>query len=458
MLVDVQAAARAGVLALAVSSALASGESRRVEYAGLPSALHAWLRQHDVTAENFATWVRSIDRRSEARRTAGEHEHLVYFVLQSKSFTNLRPIEPALSAQSFIAGLRPEDKTRLLDDETYAPPIARLPSDARDRFRAFVNVQGKTGDERVARFAREVHSAAGGEASAFLYRQYVQAMRFLYRKEFTEKRNDAAAVEKLYHDRGLSLDSRFEANFAVDIALKVLKSLAPDEPLNRVLIVGPGLDLAPRTDLVDLFQPHSYQPFAIADSLLQAGLADPAALQLHAVDINEGVVSYFERVSRGQITRLPVLAGLADRPDRPLSEDYRRYFREFGTRIGRVSRDADLPPAYRDRFYTSVALNESLARRITAERLNIITERDSSAPAFDLAVVTNVFPYFSDPELALALANVASMLHPGGYLIHNDARAELPDLAARVGLPTLQVRTVLFAPGVYDVVWLHRKH
>jgi hypothetical protein len=34
----------------------------------------------------------------------GEFDHLVYYVLQSKSFTSVKPVEPALSAAQYVAG------------------------------------------------------------------------------------------------------------------------------------------------------------------------------------------------------------------------------------------------------------------------------------------------------------------------------------------------------------------
>jgi hypothetical protein len=53
-------------------------------------------------------------------------------------------------------------------------------------------------------------------------------------------------------------------------------------------------------------------------------------------------------------------------------------------------------------------------------------------------VVTNVFPYFESIELPLAVANLAAMLGPGGWLVHN----ELPIIGEAIfqaaGLPVEQ--------------------
>jgi len=98
---------------------------------------------------------------------------------------------------------------------------------------------------------------------------------------------------------------------------------------------------------------------------------------------------------------------------------------------------------------------------MSAERLNIVTERLINQGRFDLIVATNVLSYFDDRQLALALSNISAMLRPGGYLLHNESRAGLVETAGAVGLPTFQMRTAVIGGAatrpLYDAVWLHRK-
>ena len=56
-----------------------------------------------------------------------------------------------------------------------------------------------------------------------------------------------------------------EAGFVVNLGLEIIKSLKADRQIRRVLIVGPGLDLAPRTGFRDT-PPESYQPWAVIDA------------------------------------------------------------------------------------------------------------------------------------------------------------------------------------------------
>jgi hypothetical protein len=110
----------------------------------------------------------------------------------------------------------------------------------------------------------------------------------------------------------------------------------------------------------------------------------------------------------------------------------------------------------------SIRVGASAARTLRAEPLDIVTERLTGNP-FDLAIATNILPYFDDPQLALATANIAAMLAPGGVLLHNEPRPVLGELAAAVGLPFEQSRHAVIASvkgasaPLYDSVFIHVK-
>jgi hypothetical protein len=108
-----------------------------------------------------------------------------------------------------------------------------------------------------------------------------------------------------------------------------------------------------------------------------------------------------------------------------------------------------------------VRVPASAARVLAAAPLDIVTERLQGA-SFDLAIATNILPYFDDVELALATGNIAAMLSPGGILLHNEPRAALREMAKAAGLPLEQSRqapiaSVAGAPPLADTIWLHRR-
>jgi hypothetical protein len=211
--------------------------------------------------------------------------------------------------------------------------------------------------------------------------------------------------------------------------------------------------------LIDTVGPQSYQPFAIADALLSLSISSEAHLRVQSVDVNPHVVRYAQAIGRRSVT-LHLFTGVSESSARPFNADYNRYVDGLGRAIGDVF-TAHGPIATDPRYRHSVDVHANVRRLMTGDRLNIVTGRLSGDARFDLVVITNVLPYFDDRQLALALVNVAAMLRPGGFLLHNESRAGLVETAASVQLPAIHMRTAVIAPSadrpLYDTVWLHQK-
>lgn len=449
---------------------------RQIAYTDIPAELRGWLEKEGVSANDFSGHIAAINRSNAERELRGEYDHLIFFLLQSRRFTRQTKIEPALSAYEFVNGLSESEKERYLaETPDYLPPEERMPKAARARMTEFIRTMGQdSDDERMIYFKTLLKNTAPKSSSPAqrIYAEYARAMRFLYRKEFASRKFSrerlAAYVASLYQDRGHSTDTQIESNFAVYTALAALKagekSQPSSTPLNRVLIIGPGMDFAPRTDFIDLFGPQSYQPFAVADALLSLKLCDPARLRIDCADINERVVAYLQSLRRrGEVT-LSILSGVSDGAERRLSEDYKYYFRNLGRGVG-LEGAIDVPPDMGSRLKKSLRIGPEVLGKIDAGRLNIITERferpDGSTPNYDLVVVTNVFPYFNPTELLFALTNISEMLAEGGYLIHNELQTVPSSFITPLGLPLRQARTVLIASGenapLFDGVAIHQK-
>lgn len=454
------------VVAVLLASALlavpAEQRSRRIEYSDLPPPVRARLADRGIDEARFAEYLRHIDADTARRLEEGDRDELIYYALQSQRFTRLPRIEPALSARAFVEHLPDTERQRLLADSSYLP-AAGLPAREKTRIQLLLHaIDSSPRDARLIAF-RDV---AGGvrhrvtSADAF-YLDYVRVVRFLYRKEFVaaaDPRASSAATTHLYEDRPHSSDTRVDAGFAVYTGLASLRALDPLLRLPRVLIVGPGLDFAPRTDLVDSVEPQSYQPFAVADALLSLSLASLADLHVQAIDINARVVRWLETLSPSGVTLHLFTALGADR-GATLRDDYRAYLGTLGRSIGtdlRAPRGLAADPYY----VRSIAVRADVVRDIGATRLNLLTERMTTS-GFDLIVATNVLTYFADQELDLALANLHAMLRPGGYLLHNESRDGLSEQTAAIGLPPLHMRTVVIGGSsdrpLYDAIWIHQR-
>lgn len=430
---------------------------RRVEYADLPAAIQERFASEGISARRFPDYLSDVETETGRRLAEGEREHLVYYALQSSHFTRRARIEPAVSARRFVEALPPAERRRFLEDAAYLPP-GGWPAAERARVAdALTALAENTADARLSSL-RQLRSAGGLPSVDGLYADYVRVARFLYKKEFGSDGN-AGDVARLYQSRPHSSDTQIDAGFGVYLGLGVVHALAPAQPIRRILIVGPGLDVAPRTDLIDAVGPQMYQPFAVADALIALSMTTAGDLRIHSVDVNPRIVAFAQDLTRAPVT-LHLFTGVVETKEHPFSVDYREYVHTLGRAIGVVVK-GPATLASDARYQHSIAVRPEIARALTAERLNVVTERLIDGTGFDLAVITNVLTYFDDRQLALALSNIGAMLRPEGYLLHNEPRAGLVETAAAVGLPALQVRTALLGGAAshpwYDTVWVHQK-
>jgi len=439
------------------------------------AALHPRLEAAGITAGTFASYAERAHQANERRVRDGDLDHLIFYALQSTRFTTLAPIEPALSASALVGALDDREREAFLQTSRAEP--GRVPSSARSRLAALLRVLEAPGGDPRLRYFREVVDAAfpvHRERDAVLAREYLRVMRFVYEKEFVAPRSPrgADAVAALYRTRGLSTDTAVESGYLVSLGLGVIKALEPDRRIRRVLIVGPGLDLAPRTAMLEDGPPESYQPWAVIDGLLAAGLTRLDDLTVVAADINPRVVAHLRR-ARIEPPALTLVSELRDSGSAGVSAEFRDYFVRLGRAVGEV-KDSETPPRAGASFVDGrlrkvVRINPAAARVLRAETLDVVTERLDEAP-FDLAIATNVLPYFDDVALMLAMSNVAAMLAPGGIFLHNEARPSMGDVTAALGLPLEQSRRAILAsprgavgldgavpPPLVDGVWLHRK-
>jgi hypothetical protein len=426
----------------------AAAAARSVTWADLPAAVHARLEAAGVTAATFDGRLYTIDRDAQRRVREGDFDHLVFYVLQSTHFTKLPPIEPALSARTQVNGV-------LARRQGGAPPL--VPRDVDARLTAFLKaIDSGDRDPRLSYFRALVGARSRGDDRRKLIEvHYLQAMNFLFLKEFADRA--PSTVARLYESRGLSTDTAVEAGYAVHAGLGILKGLDPSRRIRRVLIVGPGIDLAPRTGMLEVGPPESYQPWAVIDALVSLGLSRLDDLEVVGADINPRVVDHL-RASREKAPVLRLVSGIGESDTLAFVPGYREYFNTLGHAAGTVRGGPAAPPGHLSK---TVAVSTKAAATLRAEPLNIVTQRLDGEP-FDLVIATNILPYFGKIELALALSNIASMLAPGGVLLHNDTRPEVQEDAAAAGLSVEQSRqvtiaTVKGAPPLADTIVLHRR-
>lgn len=406
--------------------------------------VHAALQSRGLSEASFDAYVDKV-RDDDARRVReGDLDHLIFYALQSMRFTRRPPIEPALSAKSLIESGQ------------------HVPADVRGRLSDLLKaVDSPSVDPRLTYFRSLVRSTFpnASERESALVREYTRVMKFVYDKEFVAQRAGPSAVEDLYRSRGLSTDTEVEAGYVVYNGLGILKSLAPATRIRRVLIVGPGLDLAPRTGFLETGAPQSYQPWAVIDALVSLGLSRADDLFVVGADINPRVVDHLKEASRSPPT-LNLVSGIGETSTVHLAQDYLDYFARLGKSIGEISEPAQ-PKQLAGHRSKEVRIRADAAHTLSAEQLDIVTARLEGAQ-FDLIIATNILPYFDDTKLILALSNIRAMLSPRGVFMHNESRPLMVSLSDALGMPFEQSRQVTIAsvtgaPPLADTIWLHRR-
>ncbi|BCS34897.1 hypothetical protein TBR22_A41230 [Luteitalea sp. TBR-22] len=429
---------RRQVLALAVATAVpgsaawgAAAAPAALRWTDLSPALQRRLRALGVA--DFDAWA-TAERADTVRRVEdGLGEHRVAVALQSRLWTSDAPIEPALSAREFIEHRRvPQDAARRLSSfaEALAGTDGRL-----DMLRAL----RPRGLDRAALRGR-------------LLDDYARTMRFLYAKEF-EARN-ADEVARLYQDRGLSTDTGVDGGYAVSEALGTLPI---DRPVGRLLIVGPGLDLGPRTSLHDDTLGQTTQPFAVVDALRALGRAAPAVL-VDTLDVNPVVGEVIGTLARANADASLVLRSSLSTRRHRLLPSYLDYLQTWGRALGAPA--SALTPDADGRPTRHVRVPAGAWQRLTPHAGHVAL--DVAPGPYDLIVATNVLTYLGEAALVAACGALARALRPGGFLVHNEPRPAMEAAAVDAGMPVVQARSVAFtAPDAsgrveHDLAGVHR--
>jgi hypothetical protein len=426
--------------------------------------LHKQLNARGIVDAGFPAYVDRLRETHATRVRLGDLDHLIFYLLQSRAFTNLPTIEPALSAKALVENLELKERDTFL--RTGQLSLDRVPVAVRGRSDALLRALGAPSrDARILYFGELVQTTFPRAADRLtgLSREYLRVMRFIYEKEFVAQKSarPAEAVAELYRARGLSTDTAVEAGYVVSIGLGITKSLAPEQRIRKVLIVGPGLDLAPRTGLLEVGPPQSYQPWAVIDALIANGLSRLDDLEIVAADINPRVLAHIRRARETPPT-LNLTSEIGDSDTVQLSQDFRDYFAKLGRGIVEPGTSSGASSEVKGHLHRTIKTSAAAARTLHAESLDIVTDRLRQG-GFDLVVATNILPSFDDGELMLALTNIAGMLAPGGVFLHNESRPVLGDMTTALGMPYEQSRhvviaTVRGAPApLLDSVWLHRK-
>jgi len=393
----------------------------------------------DGMAGAWMGWVAQRDSEIRARLERGDEDTLTNFLLFGTSFT--REPRVTLAALSRANG-KPLDA--LEAGSPLAGPVRRRAAD-------LVASAARPEQNERLRFARRILERKGyvlktrearPKAVAYLLEHFEEVIRENDRYaellkeagQYKDRNQELNTRSTLFKARGVSLDTSWQPNLAIELSLGALqqKGLLAPASVRRVGVIGPGLDFTDKEEGYDFYPPQTIQPFAVFDSLVRLGLSSADSLEITTLDLSDRVNDHIRRARARARTGTRYTIELTLDPAVPWKPEAVAYWKQWGSQIG--TRAAPIqPPAEIGRIETrAVGINPAVVLRITPRDLNIVAERlhfDDLRDRFDLVIATNVLVYYDLFEQGLALQNVAAMLRPGGLFLSNDALVEVAGAA-----------------------------
>ena len=423
----------------------------------LPAALPSELRERSTEGQRaiWPNWLAQHDSQIRARIIRGDEDSLVNFLLFGTTFTSrIRATEREL------AKLGGQEKANELVQGRIEDLIAAITGPGTDERLAFarevirrkgIRPASLAGKEQLRRYLNETGKRMAAESVA--YQRSLEAASTL-----GDGSPGTTRLSTLYEERGLSSDTKLLPDFAIHRALEAMVAQhALRGPIRRIAIVGPGLDFTDKADGYDFYPVQSVQPFAIIDSVVRLGLGRLDDLTIQTLDlsprVNRHLADARTRARRGDRYFLALPLNRDENWDPALLS----YWNEFGSGLGAQGRQLAAPPNAGNVMVRALEVPPRVVlQSIFTEDLNIVTQRlIARAPdeRFDLVVATNILSYYGEFDQAMALANIGSMLRPGGFLVSNSAVTPITIFA-----PTSGTETVRFSDRQYDrVFWYQRR-
>src|SRR5579862_249730 len=386
-----------------------AGETLRMfSVSGLPGS--------DIESpEPWDRWIREQDREVRARIDRGMEDSISNLILYGTSYTHLPRFENAKNVVTADGTLSEEARARV-----HALAEAAETTTTNERIRivqSFLKRKGIAAEHAEGFLSQNLQRFAEEQAA--------------YDKELDEAEKSPDRDQKnltrgtLYQSRGLSADTSLLVNYALEDTLRTLvdKGVIAEGKIHRVAIIGPGLDFTNKHNGYDFYPLQTIQPFAVMESVLRLKLGDPDGIAVVAMDLNPAVNAHIAKLNRDAVAgrfytlQLPRDTG-ADWPTGAVN-----YWAHFGEMIGAEAKPLPVPRLLQSVALRAVSVTPRFALRVTSRDLNVVAQREQLRPeqAFDLVIATNILVYYDRFQQALAMANIAAMMKPGGVFLSNDA-------------------------------------
>ncbi len=390
----------------------------------LPSGLDA-----APDAQSWLKWETARDQEIRSRLKRGDADTIVNLVLFGTSFT----ARPRLTAKQTETGDDSEAVGRMIlaRIQDFAKAVLHPGRNERLQFAAAwlkesgIDPTDPAADKRIVVVLLENTRRVLREQSAFN-----GAI------DSAKKQGDAGGVfvarSSLYRDRGLSLDTSFRPNYAIERSLAEIKSAGLLRQIRRAAVIGPGLDFTDKRSGYDFYPIQTLQPFALVDSVRRLRLSDTSGPSVGIVDLSARVLDHVRSaVARARMGSAYTVQVPLDQATPWLTETT-DYWRRFGSEIGTSAQALNPPPGLEVRT-RAVRIGPDVIKLLRATDLNVVLQHLPlpDERKLDLMIATNVMVYYEPFEQAFALQNIAGMLRKGGMLLSNNALPEVKGVPMR---------------------------
>jgi hypothetical protein len=397
-----------------------------------PEALPAELKTEDRAAK-WPEWVRERDKQVRARLERGEDDTLYNFLMFGTSFTKEPRLTEDYMAQVERAG---GEKGQAQIGATFSKRVDDLiqalvkPNGNERLFFIRDFLRGKNFDLNTPEGQKSARAYFASNAMRVVreYNEFAKEIRTA--RETGNPTEEIAARSVLFRERGIALDTSLLPDYALETALAEMKKRGLYKPssIQRIAIIGPGLDFIDKSGGYDFYPQQSTQPFAVMDSLLRLGLSSKD-LKVTTFDISDRVNDHLDharqRANMGESYRIELVRDPAANWHKPVVA----YWQYFGNNIGTAVKPTPLPAEFKNLQSRAISVRSEFVKRINAVDLNVVYQHLELEPdeKFDLVIATNILVYYDVFEQQLALANLEHMLRPGSFLLTNNAMLELPN-------------------------------
>jgi len=403
----------------------------------------------NLDATKWSSWVQARDREVRARLDRGEEDTLTNLLRFGVTFTK----EFRIDDQYLVR----------YGDSTLVNSFAE--NRANDLIRALAAPNASEGMLEMRAFVERKGFILSSTEGKRKVKKYLLANLARMRDEFIQYHNTTKDERRfqLFKERGISLDTNLWPDYQLEQSFRdmVQKGLLKPRSVRRIAIVGPGLDFVNKEAGNDFYPPQTIQPFAVIDSLVRLGLADPDTFELYTLDISSQVNVHIAQARKNAVAGRPYAVQLPWNMSRPMSQEFRAsfvdYWQNLGRTIGKAMPPIPVPSAAEGTETRAVRIRPEVVKKITPLDLNIVFQRLEVPPqqAFDLVIGTSIFIYYDGFEQSLARANVAAMLRPDGFLLSND---KLPDTVPSGLEIVLQTKIEMsHDPQILDYIFCYRR-